>query len=417
MTTSHLNFMMPRFRHPAVKDARGFTLVEMLVSMVILAIIMLLAAQMISNTEKVWQTTSARIESFQGARAGFELMTDQLRQATVNTYYDYYEANGTTQEQWDASVGASGISGTSTTATTFEATTYGRQSDLHFISGPTATKPGSPEVGPALGGLAGPPGVQVITQGVFFQTPANYTDTSTYNVLQTLINATGFFVEFGPDVYATHTPWVINGPPTSLFPNYTPVYRFRLMQFIQPSENLSVYTYGTTPTTDSNAWFVNPITTNHAGTVRVVADNVIALIVWPMLTDSPTDTLSPNYVYDSRLGEPSGTPAWIPGATDKNPQPLQMNQMPPILRVAMVTIDEPSATALQGTSTTAPTEITNALTAVNTNTSAQLFTVPQNMDSDLAYLQTELGAITTHHVNFRIFDTTLAERSAKFSTQ
>ena len=38
-------------------------------------------------------------------------------------------------------------------------------------------------------------------------------------------------------------------------------------------------------------------------------------------------------------------------------------------------------------------------------------------DEDVAQLQTELGAITTHHVNFRIFDTTLAERSAKFSTQ
>jgi uncharacterized protein (TIGR02599 family) len=147
----------------------------------------------------------------------------------------------------------------------------------------------------------------------------------------------------------------------------------------------------------------------------VVANNVIALVVWPMITDSPTDTLSTNYVYDSRMGVTSGTAAWVPSTTAT--QWPQMNQMPPILRVAMVTIDEPSAAALQGTSTTAPTEITNALTAVNTNTSAQLFTVPQNMDSDLAYLQTELGAITTHHVNFRIFDTTLAERSAKFSVQ
>jgi uncharacterized protein (TIGR02599 family) len=63
----------------------------MLVSVAILGLIMLLAAQMIDETERVWKTTSARTDAFQAARAGFEQMTDQLRQATVKTYYDYFD--------------------------------------------------------------------------------------------------------------------------------------------------------------------------------------------------------------------------------------------------------------------------------------------------------------------------------------
>ncbi len=93
-----------------------------------------------------------------------------------------------------------------------------------------------------------------------------------------------------------------------------------------------------------------------------------------------------------------------------------MNQMPPLLQIAMVAIDEPSAKILQGSSTTAPAQITNALTATNPNATPPkpLFTVATNMTADVAYLQTELAAIQPH-LNFQVFSTTIAIRSAKFS--
>ena len=74
----------------------GFSLVEMLVAMAVLTIILLITAQMTGDVAKIWSTTSAKVDSFQSARAAFELMTDELRQATVNTYYDYFDANGNT---------------------------------------------------------------------------------------------------------------------------------------------------------------------------------------------------------------------------------------------------------------------------------------------------------------------------------
>ncbi len=387
---------------------RGFTLVELLVAMVILTIILLLVSQMIGDTSKAWKNTSAKIDSFRDARLGFEMMTDELRQATMNTYWEYFNASGQTPAQWNAT----------TPSTPFVPVAYGRQSELHFISGQTNL------------GLTLPNGTQT-TDGIFFQWPGTYSAGTTYTTLTSLLNATGFFVEFSPDVLPGNTAYVANGPPTSVLSAYQPQYRYRLMQFIQPTESLHVYDYSFTTGTAPNVWFTNYLSTGplHAVDVRIVASNVIALVIWPKKVDTaddiavdssgtavPGDTaLAPAYSYDSRLGLASGAaiPAatWTPGT---NPQPLQMNQMPPILQVAIVAIDEPSAKQLQGAATTPPAQITNALAASNTSTGKPLFTVAVDMDSDLAFLQTELAAVVPH-IQFQVFETTLSIRSAKFS--
>jgi len=362
----------------------------MLVAMAVLALIMALASQMIGATGKVWKNTTAKIEAFQGARDAFELMTDQLRQATVNTYWDYFNASGLSLAQYNSS----------SPSTPFVPAVYGRQSELHFISGPSLlTTPAQ------------------VTHAVFFQAPLGFpSNRTTYGALQNLLSATGFYIEFGSGTN------VVNAAP-SFLPTTQPQYRYRLMQFIQPTESLTVYNYSLTSGTLPNVWFTSPISNSHSTVVRTLANNVIGLIISPKATDTSTDTLAPTYAYDSRLGLTSGTATtsgstpWTPGSGS---QPLQMNQMPPILRIAMVVLDEASAKVLQGSGTTAPAKITAAFAQNNLSTDGKpLFTTAANMDSDLLYLQNGPSGLAqiTPHLNFRVFSTTTIVRSARFSTK
>ncbi len=392
--------------HPPIYrriNRRGFTLVELLVAMTILVLVLILAAQMIAATSKLWKNTTSKIEAFQAARDGFQLMTDELRQATVNTYWDYFTAKGQTIAQWNIS----NLSGTSIDGNaSFIPAAYGRQSELHFISGPSLLTN------------------QVAkTHAVFFQIPLGFTaNTVTYGSLQNLLTATGFFIEFSDGSNCVNSP--------ASFLTTSRLYRYRLMQFIQPTEQLAVYDAATFNSYGESGWFQIPIQVNHASTVHIVANNIIGLIIWPKKTDTGTDTLggtdtplSPTYSFDSRTGyNATGTAisatSWTPGGTTIPTQPLQTNQMPPILRVAMIAIDEPSAKVLQGSATTAPTQIATAFGQTNPSTGQVLFTTAVNMDSDLLYLQTGpsgLAAITPH-LNFRVFDTTIIVRSARFST-
>ena len=410
-------------------SARGFTLVELLVSMAILAVIMLLVTQMIGATSKVWSKTSAKIDSFRQARLGFELLTTELKQATTNTYWDYFNAQGLTVGQYNATGNSA----------PFSPAAYGRQSELHFISGPEATTNipyGTASTIPTA-------------HGVFFTWEGGYSSTSTYSSLNSLLNGTGFCIEFGGDT-AGATAYFSNGPPLAVLgTTRTPLYRYRLEQFVEPSDKSLFYNYSLTSGTNYYDWYAayHPGLTladlpGHAATVRIVANNIIALVIWPKKINTITDTdpnvpgdtaLAPNYSYDSRGGVKSGTPPWIPvnGSGTFVPQPLNLNQMPPILQVAMVALDEPSAAILQGSSsaqvagTAAKPTIQYLFSSAVTNpaTGKQLFTVAappptgatmSNMDSDLAYLQTQLAAMPSHPA-FQVYETTIAIRGAKFS--
>jgi len=367
----------------------GFTLVEMLVAVTILVGIMVLATQMIGATSKVWKNTTAKIEAFQNARDGFQLMTDELRQATLNTYWDYYDSTGHTSRNY--------------VSPPFAPVAYGRQSELHFRIAKSL-----------IGAQANN------TYGVFFQAPLGYTAApAQYGNLQNLLNAAGFYIEFSDGT------GLVNSPPAFL--PVTRIYRYRLMQIIQPTESMTVYNYSFPGSTLSpTAWLAAPTGAQRATCTRIVANNIVGLVIWAKATDSPTDTLvSPtSYSYDSRMGLNGGAaipPAtWTPGVTS---QPLQMNQMPPILHVAMIAIDEPSAKVLQGTSTVVPKLISGpAAPFAYGQTSAGgglLFNKPQYMDSDLLTFQTGPNGLASikPHLNFRVFETTLTVKSARFSTQ
>ena len=371
---------------------RAFTLAELLVSMVLLIIIVGLVAQMTSQTSQIWRNSMSRIQTFQEARGAFESMTRNLSQATLNTYYDYYDGN--TPRSLFAPL------------SNFIPTSYDRVSELHFISGQAATLLN-----------ASPTPLVTQTQGVFFQAPLGYS--ASYQELDNALNACGYFLQF--DAAANSVPALILDTP-----GYKPRYRFRLMEMIQPTENLSVYPAPTTAA--QNKWFTDYAAIDS----RVIAENVIALALLPKLSqaDDPTGVaLAPAFNYNSRipLGATSD-PAW-PSASPAFPgdqfaattgagatySATRHNQLPPLMRVVMVVISETSALHLQGNSTTVPAAINLSQTG--------LFTDATKLDSDIQAVTDICNATpgnltgNTQRLTYRIFTSDVIMRDAKWSNK
>lgn len=325
----------------------AFTLVELLVSMAVLTVLMLILLSMTSATQKTWTYTTGKVEQFREAREAFESLTRRLSQATLNTYWDY--DNPTTP------------------------TKYLRQSELRFISGP---------------GLAGsatttPPRP---THSIFFQAPLGFTDNSTYASLENLLNTWGFYIEFADD--SPFRPSFITSAARS---------RFRLMELMEPSESLTLYTHTSgNQTYNGTDWFDTPLGDSSIPK-RPIAENVIALVILPKL--SPNDqaagsytnaSLAPNYTYDSTTTK-----------ADKNLNPK--NQLPPILQVTMVAIDEASA---------------NRLSAADNNaiqsTLGGLFSDASKYSTDLTTLETFLSG---KNISYRVFTTNVSIKAAKWSRE
>jgi uncharacterized protein (TIGR02599 family) len=339
----------------------GFSLVEMLVSVAIFAMILVFVLQIISMTELSWKRSSQDIQSFQSARIAFDTMYRTISEATLNTYYDYYNSSYAPL--------------TAANASTFVPTVYGRYSELHFISGKTLITLPRPQV----------------THSVFFQSPLSYTGTqSSYGEMTSLLNAVGFFIDFNSDQSSRPSFF------SSLTTQPADRYRYRLMEFLQPTEQFSVYGSNPTPT----SWFTAPIASGSPPVV-VLAENIIACVVCPHLAGemepgSPTTgtTLTSNYEYDSH----SAANPWTSGT-----QPANMNQLPPLVRVVLIAVDEASMIRIQGGNNTAA-DLGFSYPSVFQN--------PAQVTADIATVST---ALTNKHVNYRVFQTDIPIRSANWS--
>ncbi|HEY8965322.1 MAG TPA: prepilin-type N-terminal cleavage/methylation domain-containing protein, partial [Candidatus Methylacidiphilales bacterium] len=279
----------------------GFSLVEVLVAAVVLVIIMAMLAILVGQTGKVLKKTTAKIEAFQNARAAYQTMTARLSEATLNTYLDYYDASFARR--------------TAANASTFAPAYYARASDLHFVVD--------------RGGVLLPDGDAAAHPGcaVFFQAPLGYAASSAYAGMPNALNACGYYVDFGAE--QTTLPAFIQ--------NLTkPRYRYRLLEFLQPTDAFALYsTPASGNTTAYEAWFrsfLPPAVARQKAPLRVLAENIVALVILPQSSSlDTTAALAPAYAYDSRAGT-------ILTATH--------HQLPPLLRVAMVALDEPSAQRL-----------------------------------------------------------------------
>ena len=377
---------------------RAFTLIELMLSTAVLALLMALMLTVVGQTQQIWVRSSGKVAQFQAARTAFEAMTRNLSQATLNTYYDL---------QFDSSGVTKG---------------YSRNSDLHFVSGKAAqTK------------FLGTDSATYPTHAVFFQAPlglsGEMTGTGTsaakkYRTLSNLLSATGYYVKWGKDQ---------NLPPfitTALVPDR---YRYRLMEVIQPAESFGVGDTVRLP--KANDWIQTALGVKTLPTSpdpnapsgakdssRALAENVVALIILPKLSDKDTATpfLAPNYEYDSRPADGTGKPKVRKDIADTDTQTLrQFNQLPPVVRVTMVAIDEPSAIRQQAKSTSAPTWTKNLFeNCTKEEDIAKDLGDPDNLQADTLIYKLAPPSGTTGagpKMNYRIYTMDVVIRGSKWS--
>jgi len=325
---------------PSRRGSCGFTLVEMLVSVVILILLVGMLLQISSSMGRTWKYANLKIEEFKQARQGFATMTQRLSEATLNTYWGYDNPSAPKK--------------------------YIRLSELRFVSGP---------------GLLSSSSIYP-THAVFFQAPLGYS--TNYEDLTHLLNTWGYYIKFGSDQGFT---------PSFLTTNK---YRYRLMEMTQPSESMSIYKYTSGPATGTPLncenytgldWVPPAPSPEH-----ILADNVIALILSPQISPSDASksgqqvtTIAPDYTYNSHKSTTSTSTA--------STQSTTQNDLPPVMVVTMVAIDEASAQRLEAKNSNGqPPEITNAL--------SKLTSVASNYANDLSQLETALGDAK---INYRVF--------------
>jgi uncharacterized protein (TIGR02599 family) len=165
------------------------------------------------------------------------------------------------------------------------------------------------------------------------------------------------------------------------------------MQFLQPTEQLMVM--NTNAAHFPNGWFTTDVNANT--NIFPIADNVVAFAVLPQLSDreNPTGTaLSTDFGYDTRM-------PWSSGA-----QPTNMHQLPPVVQVIMVVLDESSAKRIEN-GTTEP------IAALGFNPSS-VFTGTSSSNLETS-LKTISDALSAKRLNYRIFRSEIPIRSAKWS--
>jgi uncharacterized protein (TIGR02599 family) len=307
----------------------GFTLLEVLVTLALILIVLLVLLDFTQNVDRLWKTTAT--DPFVEAESAFENVAAHLAGATLETYQDYADATGAFR--------------TPASPASFTPDHPARRSDLAFVCGPGTTW------------LAGS-GRTTAGDSVFFAAPQGYTQTDAHLGLEHLLNALGYFVEFGDET----------GAPAFILPG-SHRWRWRLKEILQPTEALGIYAAPT-----SIAW-IQPLVQISAA-APVLAENVIALIVLPERSASDSGAaLAPAFSYDSRDAA----------------NPVTRHQLPPRVRLVLVAIDEASAQVLAAQNGSQPPSLVPA-NLFTTGTDSQL-------DADLASLD---AALTGRQIRHRI---------------
>jgi uncharacterized protein (TIGR02599 family) len=268
------------------------------------------------------------------------------------------------------------------------------------------------------------------THGVFFQAPTGFVGNSVDNgSLTNLLNTSGFFLEISNT--DPNLPPFLESASGDLNPVVPPRLRSRLMELREPSEKFSVYQVTQPeekrddervprptifrPLSGSLAWFTTTLTSANPP-VRRLADNVVALIILPKLTPqdelarvtkNPGATpLAKGYVYDSYAN------VYDSDATTVDPDINPKNQLPPVVQVTMVAIDEVSAARIAAISQTANQLRQNLKVDGFFADSTKLADQVTGTAGDLTQFQAELNKLKLTH---RVFTTNVSIRGAKWS--
>lgn len=334
---------------------KGFTLLELLVSLTVLSLLLLLVFDMLDKTQQTWVSAEARVSQFREARNAFELVTRRTSQAVLNTYWNYERTNPDSPP-----------------------TNYIPYSELHFLCGPMD------KITSNTADSAG--------HGIFFQAPLGYTITDSKYDFSTLLNSCGFFLNYDTD--ANDKPSFVR----RIAPDRS---RYRLMEFQPPAEEMKVYEsldgkYGAASLGKDarNKWFQDDLKDREYA--RPVAENIVALVFRPMKSELeqglPTD-IAPNYVYDSRAWQDGG------GAQSK----LTKNILPPIIEITMVAVSERSMIRYQQLNGDGEAKWASGLFSSNANDS-----------SYKADLETLKSKLIRDKMDFRVFQEVVGIRASKW---
>ncbi|MFV0338478.1 MAG: prepilin-type N-terminal cleavage/methylation domain-containing protein [Chthoniobacterales bacterium] len=365
-----------------INRSGGFSILEMMVAMAVLMVLLVVLIQVTGRVGEIWRMGSGKITAFQNARSAFTTINRTLSQATLNTYNDYVDSD----EKYRTDANRS----------SFVPAKFMRASELHFISGP------------AVGLVKGATAADNPGDAIFFQAAMGSTDTPTLNGLQTAMNSTGFYIQYGDMPDSLLPAWL-----KTLFASKDK--KFRLIQVISPTEDFEVYNSTSSPNYDID-WLttLTDTPTAAASKQRILAEDVCLLVVRTRL--SPEDEeligpkvgmtlsdstqgsiLAPNYTYDSRAWETG-----YGGGVSNNRKNIMRNQIPPIVDVAMVCLDPRTTQRVEWGS--APP----AAVAVPPG----LFTNSANMEADL---ETYASELTDAGLQFRIFRSSVKLQGAKWS--
>ena len=346
-----------RALEPSRRHLSGFSLVELMVACAVLAVMMGLISMAIRQMAGGIKTSTAKVDAFQSARTGFESVSRTLGVAVINTYWNYYFlTNGSYQSR-----------GSSTNPPQF----YGRQSDLHFLIYSSTFTKSLENINATTNELT------PVGHSVFFQAPLGYfTNTSSTNSPGSL-NPCGFFVAYGNDPTKPNLAGINDRP------------RFRLYQWLPSSDSLAV--------ASSSGRITNSAWVTPTNGVRPLAENIIAFVIRvPSTNSSGYSTNATNYNWDSLT-------AW----TTTN-QPAQMHQLPPLVNITMVAVEEAAVNRLAGTAATSA----DASSAMGITNFSTLFTAEAQYDADLLRLET---ALSGKNIPYRTFTTTIPLRGSRWS--
>jgi len=329
---------MPSFSRR--RPSSGFSLLELLLSIAILLIVLVTLVEFMGGIDQAWR--SAASDPYAEAQEAFETITGNLAAATLAPYQDYADSSGNFR-----------------TNSAFVPDHVARRSDLAFVCGP----------GAGSSGLLTASGRTTSGNAVFFLAPGGYTQTNAHTGMEHLLNAMGYFVEFGDDGTA----------PAFILPQ-SHAWRWRLKQVLQPAESLQIFALAT-----SSAWIQQ--LAPQCAMFSVLAENVVTLVILPERAASDSGTaLSPTFSYDSR----------------DTTNLLTLHQLPARLRVVMVAMDQSSATRLAALNGTSAPQLVPAT----------LFQQAAQLDADLATLDSSL---TAQNIGHRIFQREILLPSSNWS--
>ncbi len=353
-------------RAPHPVSLAAFTLVEVLVSLAVLAVLLTIIAQVLGQVQRVWSSANSKVAQFREARRAMDRIQNNLAQATMNTYLQYYYVGGAHPFLAPSSTQQAAPTG------------YVRFSELQFVSG---------QADRLVGGSAS----QHPGHAIFFQAPlgGTITEGGAYVNVPTALTACGYYLEFGTDQNIR--------PPFLSQTGVAERLRFRLFEY-RPSilANLIYKEVDdvTNPGVPNRDWYGVEGTEDGVDIRRPVAENIIYMVFSPKrpvhdsASGNPRD-IAPQYAYDSS------------GNGVQAGQAPQDFQIPPLVEVTLVALDEDSARRFVEDSGGTP------------SLSGSLFTNASDASfrDDIEQLENQLNQ---RKLNYRIFNATVPIRNSKW---